>query len=794
MTVLAGGSAGRTNHKRASAAPKPRKPPKKPTDPPPAADARAEELSPGWELMAAWLGLFIGPGQVTEVLAPKHKSHENARPIPVTGFFDSDHLDAAARHALDLSPRSEAVYFMPNAVRPVLLGRHKNKRPSAECKAATDQDVLGRRWAMVDVDAIKEDDGVSASPAELDAALATSKQVLEYLRDRFGFPDPVRCFSGNGFHLFYRVNLPRDDGGLVKRFLEALHALFPAVDTACHNPARLTKVYGTKARKGDEVGDRVHRTAVVLSVPGYASPRLRDVSSDRMGVVTEEMLGAVAAPEPAPAAANGRPAGGPGGGGFSSRLVVPKYLDALGLAYKEKRGDGKTEWVLEECVNDSSHRRKAVVGQFDNGAVYYSCRHKGCEGFGWEGFKAKKGAPAPEDYDPPLGGGDPDEGDDDDDDDGPPGRPAYSADSWADNKTFAESEYPLTWLVEKLMVEGQSFLIGGLFKVLKTSIGLDMGLSLASGDDFLGFYRVPNAVPVAFLSGESGEPVLQETAKRICQFKGLDLASLPAPMYFGFRLPQLGIAADVAGLADGLRKRGVKVLFIDPAYLCMLAGVDGREINHGNMFHVGAVLMGVTEACKDAGCTLVLLHHARKGVENPYQPLGLEDLAFAGFQEWSRQWFLISRRRRFDFDSGLHELWTQAGGSAGQGGQWALDVYEGHLEADFTGRVWEPEVKAAGEAREQGAAAQKLRQEGDDEGKVMAAFRRLLDGGSAAGGVVPLEDVKALSGIPRGKAAAAVARLKAEGTLAAIPMPRTVSAGRPASGLCWGPRADNGTA
>jgi hypothetical protein len=105
MTVLAGGSAGRTKRKR------------------PAADAGAEELPPGPGLMAAWLRLFVSPGQVTEILAPKHRSHESARPVPVAGFFDSDHLDAAAGHALALSPRSEAVYFMPNPVRPVLLGR-----------------------------------------------------------------------------------------------------------------------------------------------------------------------------------------------------------------------------------------------------------------------------------------------------------------------------------------------------------------------------------------------------------------------------------------------------------------------------------------------------------------------------------------------------------------------------------------------------------------------------------------------------------------------------------------------
>jgi hypothetical protein len=96
------------------------------------------------------------------------------------------------------------------------------------------------------------------------------------LRDQ-GWPEPVVGDSGNGYHLLYRIDLPNDRGSLelVKGVLEALAFKFSdeavEVDTTTCNAARIWKLYGTTARKGDDAGDRPHRRSRLLKVPEGAA-------------------------------------------------------------------------------------------------------------------------------------------------------------------------------------------------------------------------------------------------------------------------------------------------------------------------------------------------------------------------------------------------------------------------------------------------------------------------------------------------------------------------------------------
>jgi hypothetical protein len=267
--------------------------------------------------------------------------------------------------------------------------------------------------------------------------------------------------------------------------------------------------------------------------------------------------------------------------------------------------------------------------------------------------------------------------------------------NWLSSADLEVQDLRPEWLIKNVLVRGQPAILGGPKKALKTSIIADGALSLASGTPFLGRFAVPERSIVAVVSGESGAWAIRDTALRIAKTKGVKLSD--CSVFWGFDLPQVGIDADLLALAAALEKNTVSVLFLDPAYLCLIAGV--RDVQMANMFQVGPLLMRLSRACQDVGTTLVLVHHSSKmaGMQRTTvgEPMELEDLAYAGFQEFARQWILVNRRVKFEPGSGKHQLWLNVGGSAGQSGLWGIDIDEGQLKDDFSGRRWYVEVMTA---------------------------------------------------------------------------------------------------
>jgi RecA-family ATPase len=243
------------------------------------------------------------------------------------------------------------------------------------------------------------------------------------------------------------------------------------------------------------------------------------------------------------------------------------------------------------------------------------------------------------------------------------------------------------------MASDQPLIVAGAKKTLKTSILLDAAISLASGKPFLGLIAVQKAARVAVMTGESGLATLQETCRRIAESKGIALAQISG-IVFSTRLPRLDNSQHLSALTQYLTEDEIDVLMLDPAYLCM----PGDEA--GNLFKQGTLLRGLTEACQEAGASIVLCHHNRKSFTNPGSVPELDDIAWAGFAEFARQWWLVGRRTKYQPGTGHHELWLNIGGSAGHSALWALDIDEGR-PSDSGGRRWDVSLKPATEAREE---------------------------------------------------------------------------------------------
>ena len=195
------------------------------------------------------------------------------------------------------------------------------------------------------------------------------------------------------------------------------------------------------------------------------------------------------------------------------------------------------------------------------------------------------------------------------------------------------------------------------------------------------------------MSGESGLPTIQETARRIAAAAGHGLADIGG-LVFSEDLPQFGSVAHLEALRKFITDDELEVIAVDPAYMCI------PEIDHANLFAVGEKLRDVSQVCREAGVLLLLCHHCRKTKVDPFAPPELEDIAWAGFQEFAREWLLVGRRELYQPGTGEHRLWVSAGGSAGHSSLWAVDIREGTRETEG-GRFWQVEVLRADEARRQ---------------------------------------------------------------------------------------------
>jgi replicative DNA helicase len=664
--------------------------------------------------VADWLRVFVAPGQVAELRALDAVTPSYRKPHVVSGFFDSDHLEEMARRALGLSEGAKGVYFTFNPLKHDLLSRRCNRVDDATTTAC-DNDVLRREWLLIDIDPVRVA-GVSASNEEKARAWAKAVDVRGYLGS-LGWPAPVVGDSGNGYHLLYRVDLPAADGGLVQGALHALADWFDdglmKIDRAVFNPSRIVKLYGTAARKGDSTPERPHRWSGVVQVPGP------------LEAVPLDKLAALAAPAPAPPEGpRAAPrAGGPHPTG-PAESRARAYLETLPPAVSGDGGHDRTfhaASVLTQGFALTPQQALPLLRQYNQRCQPPwgddELRHK-LQG------AAGKGGPRGYLLGPAAAGG--------------PQAPGFRADFLSCAALEAAAVAP-RWLVTKALVADQPAVVGGPKKSLKTSLVIDLAVSLASGGRFLGAFPVPHPVPVLLLSGESGQAAVLDTAKRVCQAKGVDFRKCDK-LLWGFRLPRLSSAADLATLSAALRQRGVKAVIIDPLYLCMLAG-GGEGLQASNLFHMGPLLLDVAEACLGAGATPVLVHHARKQGQATWgrdEPIDLEDLAYAGVGEFARQWLLLSPREKFDPEVGEHKLWLRLGGSAGHAGVYGVDVREGAMDASFGGRQWRVSVRPASQAiqasllaKEEQKKKAKLAKRVADEEAVLEALGRSVDGMTA---------------------------------------------------------------
>jgi hypothetical protein len=713
------------------------------------------------EMVERAMRYFVAQGQLGEVriLSKQGKS---------SGFFFyHEEISLAAQLAAEHDLNSKGIYLVMNKIDPAVLAGRRTL-DILHHNLTREVNIVRRKHLLIDCDpsSSERDPGDSSTDDEKSHSRCVRDAICNFL-SKLGFPEPTRCDSGNGSHILWSIDLPSDFQAkqLVKTFLIELARYFNTdhvkVDVVVSNASRITKLYGTVARKGEDRPNRPHRLSSIEVGPmDTTSIVTREMIQDAIRDLSMSRGSSLDLTKTLPSSANGQCNENTCDVAFKKpKLIVPeRFLNgerhcSLVAVAGAVRSFGSTECEILEvmriynktrCIDatpdDELQRIARDFARKDCNLSMKTLMESGTEDEAESSERQQKLKQAI-DY---------------------AGRQIASDNSPSEVITklsaaieeFRSQDRPQTfrtmtsaeldsadlhteYLVTDVMARMQATIIAAAKKSLKTNTAIDLTLSLASRSPFLGKFCVPEAVRVALMSGESGERTIQETAQRIARSKPWPNLSNYENAVWSFDLPRLGHPQTKRELVSFIEDQRLQVLIIDPAYLCLDLGDDA-----GNLFSVGKKLRELTDIQNETGCTIVIIHHNVKSKGDPFAVPELESIAWSGFQEWARQWILIGRREAYRPDqAGSHKLWFSVGGSAGHSGLWGIDIEEGS-PTDQEGRRWEVSIDGASQViaesisereqtKEQQAQAKAGRQLAADAEKLLKEYRKRPEGDTA---------------------------------------------------------------
>jgi putative DNA primase/helicase len=320
--------------------------------------------------------LLMAPGDVHEVRIPKAGKRPN-----FSGYYKDDAYEKLVDDVIAVGI-VRGVYLTLNPGDPALWARAANRLQEYAKVTTSDNDILRRRWLLLDFDPDRPAE-IGSTDEEHKRAILTAHAAFATLR-AVGFPDPIIADSGNGGHLLYRIDETFTDEmvGAILAGVAARCADGPIkVDVTVGNRARVTKLYGTMARKGDDVPERPHRQSRILVVP------------EKLVVLTVEAAHVVIGWVPAKPDSKtaGRLKKSSKSKVKEGDFDLPAFMAEHHLHVKGEPAawKGGTKWVLETCPFNSDHGSDSCVIQLVNGAVSFTCLHNGCKenGNDWKALR-----------------------------------------------------------------------------------------------------------------------------------------------------------------------------------------------------------------------------------------------------------------------------------------------------------------------------------------------------------------------------------------------------------------------
>ncbi|MFM7135240.1 MAG: DUF3987 domain-containing protein, partial [Planctomycetota bacterium] len=322
--------------------------------------------------------------QIREAFGWKPGEHREVRVLGAGGISKAivDSPEAAVR-AVQALQHGAGTYITMNAIAAgavILKDASPTLRRAGKGDSSTNADIGRRSNFVIDLDPVRPTD-TGASEEQLAATRELADKIEKELVAE-GWPAPTRVDSGNGVHLYYRIDL-EGQSDLPKRALEGLAARFSTaevkVDLTVHNPARIMRMPGTWNAKGTDPA--LHRVAQLVRVGDG-------------NLLTPEQLEAVATK---PAVEVPMKPDAPAEASLADTSLpfdVAAWLVRHGVKHEAREdwpggGAGAHRWVLPICPFNAAHDRgEAVVTRSPSGPVGFRCLHDSCSQFGWQEFRA----------------------------------------------------------------------------------------------------------------------------------------------------------------------------------------------------------------------------------------------------------------------------------------------------------------------------------------------------------------------------------------------------------------------
>lgn len=206
---------------------------------------------------------------------------------------------------------------------------------------------------------------------------------------------------------------------------------------------------------------------------------------------------------------------------------------------------------------------------------------------------------------------------------------------------MGQPPYKAGWLIDGFWLRGSNGIVAGEPKTFKSTITLDMAMSVASGKPLFNRYEVKERGPVVMIQNENAEWIVRDRIERMSIGKGLvgkadvignklSVQWAPSlPMYFlnnqGFDFGTIEHQLALEKFLDGIKP--VMIVF-DPLYLMFTGDINSAQ-------EVQPILKWLTHLKDKYHSAVIVVHHFRKGETTRSGQRMLGSTTFHGWTESS---------------------------------------------------------------------------------------------------------------------------------------------------------------